>query len=271
MAKRKIYNGRTASTVILIVALYMCSLCLYVVVGGAHSLHNLLGDTRMSVEIADSSKIEPIPTIESLKEIDGVSEVTFIDSTEALRNFEKFIGVDIKSYMGLGVLPSTMLIEIDPKHSGQREIEAIREQIAKESWVSGVYYESSVVSRTAQNLQIIERFSRLLAMILSGCSLVLIYLGFKMSVGATLNAYARSAHRAVSVQCYRAALVQGVVAAIGAVALLLFSIKYAQISLPALELSLETVPTITAATIILATILSIIFTAIAIAIKSSKK
>ncbi len=263
----KVYTGRIASTVLLGVALFLCSVSTYVLLGASSSIHNLVGTVNLSVEVLDTAKVDSRAISELLEQIEGVSSVSYIDSDQAQRDFSDFIGSDITKYAGEGVLPSTFLMEIEATHAEVDSLNDIKLKIGEFGWVDGIFHQSAVAEGVVENLSTIERFAGYFAWIFGLCTLLLGYLSTRISVGALCNAYGRSKYKEIFRSSIRWAVVQGLLSALIAIGMLYFTVSYTQITMPHLEFTSVTLPLIASGIVVVATLATLIFTLIAILIQ----
>ncbi len=260
----KIYTGRVASTVLLGISLFLCSISAYIILGASSSISAMVGAVNISVEVLDTAKIETDVITNALNEIAGINSVRYIENTTAEREFSEFIGSDITKYTGQGVLPSTFILEVEASHSLLDSLQSIKLEIAEQSWVGEVFYQSAVAEQSIENLTAIEQFASYMMWIFGLCTVLLGYLSTRMSIGALCNAYGVARYREIFRSAIGWALVQGLLSAVIAVALLYFTVSYFQITLAHLEFTSTTLPIIASGIVVLAILAAVIFTLISI-------
>lgn len=260
----KIFSGRLSSMLLVTVALFLCSLSAYVLWGGSGSLVAMLGDVRVSVEVSDSCRVEPVSYRTKLQNIEGVVSVEYIDSKEAERRFNSAVGVDLNDFMGEDVLPATFLLKIDGANSGAKGVDAICSELKGLSWVGDVYYEKAVPERVEKSILAVKDFAFYVLAVFAIGSLVIMFLGVSMSVGGIVNAHSAAQRRDIVRLVYRWAWIQGVLSSLFAVGLLYVAVEYARLKLPEVGFTLDTLPTFAAVAVAVSTVLSLLFTAISL-------
>ncbi len=256
----RVYSGRAASTVIFAVALYLCSLCAYTIMGGSHTLSDMLGDVRVSVEVKENTKIDIIKTKTLLEDIQGVSSAKYVDSGSAEREFSGFAGVDVTKFMGGNVLPDSFILTINC----DSKVDSLEKTLRSNDWVEDVYYESAVPIRVSETISFIKKFANGLAILFAVCALVMGYLAIKLSIGAQVGGYGKRAKKEIALQSYRWAWIGGVLSAVFASLMLYFTIAYARVALPSLNFTLDTIPLIAAGVLTLSVLSYMLFTFIAL-------
>lgn len=256
----KLYTGRVSATIIGIVALYLCALSIYVVLGVKDIVGAMMGDVRVSVELSQSGRIDPTEYRLILEGIDGVRSAQYIYGAQADSDFSKFIGEDITAFMGERVLPSTFLLTVESSCS----LEALSERISENSWVSGVYYESTVVDTIVERTEYVTKIVRALVIVIAIFALIVIFYSIKLMVGGQFRNCRSSKHRLLRRMVYRWAWVSGVLGSIFAVALLYFTVSYLTIVAPELGLSYASLPLIAAGTVVAGVVVSLLSTYISI-------
>ncbi len=256
----RIYTGRGSATIIGIVALYLCALSAYVVLGVRDIVGAMMGDVRVSVELSSSERVDPLAARQALEGIDGVRSAQYIYGAQADSEFSKFIGEDITAFMGERVLPSTFLLTVESSCS----LEALSQRVAENSWVGGIYYESSVVSAIVERTEFITRLVRVVAIVIAIFAFIVILYSIKLMVGAQFRNCKSRKHRLLRRMVYRWAWVSGVLGSIFAVALLYFTVSYLTIFTPELGLSYASLPLIAAGTVVVGVLVSLLSTYISL-------
>ncbi len=263
-SKAKLYGGRAASGVVMTIALLLCFLSSYVILGGSHSVVAMLGDVRVSVEVRDSSRVEPISYRAALQQLEGVEGVQFIGSEEAHERFSKSVGMDITEFMGEYVLPNAFVLTIAPSSRQVENLESLKNEIQKLEWVADVYYEREVPQRIEENIMMLREYALYAAVVVALCSLVIVFLGIRLSIGAEFNAHSAKQYKELARSAYRLAWIRGVVCSALAVGLLYLVVEYARIKLPGLEFSTDVIPFVAACGVVASTLCSLLFTFVAL-------
>ncbi len=268
--KNKVYTGRAATTVAMTFALLLCALCAYVLLGATSTIHKMVGEVHISVEISDTAALNS-PQIEAeLLKIEGVSAVDIREAEAAQKNYSEFVGIDLEKHLGGIILPKIAVVTIAPENAQADGVNQIKKTLANEEWVQSVHLEESIPEQVTKNLGLIERFAMYVAGVIGLAAFIIVYLGIRLSVGAQFNGYGREAHGVLVREAYRWAWVQGLVSSVGSMGLLLALLGMAKRVLPELSFSMEIVPLLGAGAVVVSILSSLLFTFFAVSVQRGR-
>ncbi len=259
-AMARLYTGRVPAMVIMVVALYMCALSICALLSSRDAVGGMIGDVRISVEVVDGDKIDLKEERTTLEAIEGVRAVQYIYGSQADSEFSKFIGEDITDFMGGRVLPSTFVLTVD----ALCPLDELCAEIGQKSWVSEIYYESTIVDTIVERTQYVVNLVRAIAIIIAVFSLIVIFCSIRLMVAAQFRNCDISKYRLLRRMIYRWAWVSPILGSIFAIALIYFTVSYLEIIAPELSLSFSVLPLVAALTVVVAVVVSLFSTFISI-------
>ncbi len=221
----------------------------------------------MSITVKDSERIDPFATTKELQKIEIIRSVEYIDSTKAERDFTSHLGVNFTELAGVGVLPSSFLVTIKTVGGAREGINEFKQTVKQLDWVESVQSEDAIVEEIERTTKLMEQFSMWLGGVVGVVALIICFVLIKLSIGATFNCYDYQLRPILSSRCYRWAWVSGVVSGGVATGLLWFTIKTSDMVLPQLEFSYDTLPLISAVLIVGSTVMTLLSTALSIAVQ----
>lgn len=188
----------------------------------------------------DVKEVDIIQLQKTLDAREYVKSTEYITSKKAAEDMKKDIGEDFETFLGYNPLPPSIDVRFKADYANADSLNMLQKELEKNSFVKEVSYQESLVSGVNENLRkislIILGFSALLLVI----SIALINNTIRLSVfskrfllrtmqliGATENFIRRP--------FLLKGIVQGIIASVVAIILLVFTLYFAQKEVPELE------------------------------------
>ncbi|HNW99141.1 MAG TPA: permease-like cell division protein FtsX [Bacteroidales bacterium] len=240
-SQRKLNTSYISTVVGITLVLFMLGL-LGLILLHANRLSNYVKE-NIGFTVFLNDDVKEVDIIQLQKTLDArnyVKSTEFISSDKAAKNLQKDIGEDFVTFLGYNPLPSSIEVRFKADYANTDSLKILQAELNKNSFVKEVSYQESLVTQVNENLRkislIILGFSALLMII----SIALINNTIRLSVfskrflirtmqliGATENFIRRP--------FLFKGMVQGIIASVIAIILLVFTLYFAQKEIPELQ------------------------------------
>lgn len=240
-SQRRLKTSYASTVVGITLVLYMLGL-LGLIILHANKLSDYVKE-NIGFTVFLNEDVKEVDIIQLQKTLDArayVKSTEYITSEKAAEDMKKDIGEDFETFLGYNPLPPSIDVRFKADYANADSLNTLQKELEKNSFVKEVSYQESLVSGVNENLRkislIILGFSTLLLVI----SIALINNTIRLSVfskrfllrtmqliGATENFIQRP--------FLLKGIVQGIIASVVAIILLVFTLYFAQKEVPELE------------------------------------